>query len=105
MVQQTPKPFQHKMDLIVLVFLIYYIGKMAQRQALSVLKWRMRLAVAWVIADLAVAGTSLYLTKSFTTATVSGFLAAILAALIVFQAFKKEAAAQHRGIDNEKGGN
>lgn len=94
------------MDLIVLIFLIYYIGKMAQQQGLSSLRWRTRLAVAWVVSDLAVALVSWYLTNSFTTASVSGFLAAVLASLIVFQAFKKEAAAQqHRGQDNEKDDN
>lgn len=91
-----------KMDLVILIFLIYYIGKMAQQQGLNALKWRSRFALAWVIADLVVAGTSWYLTNSFTTASISGFLAAILAALIVFQAFKKEAAGRHHGPDKEK---
>ncbi|HET8572941.1 MAG TPA: hypothetical protein VFL76_03635 [Edaphocola sp.] len=90
------------MDLIILVFLIYYIGKMAQQQSLNVLRWRTRLAVAWIIADLVVAGASWYITNSFTTASVSGFLAAILAALIVFQAFRREAAEQRRSHDEEK---
>lgn len=91
------------MDLVVLIFLIYYIGKMAQQQGMNVLRWRTRLAVFWVVADLAVALLSWYLTNSFTTASISGFLAAVLASLIVFQSFKKEAAAQQqRDANNEK---
>ena len=40
------------MDVIVLIFLIIEIGKLAKRKGLSALKWRFNLAFAWIIGEL-----------------------------------------------------
>ena len=36
------------MDIIILIFLAYEIGKLAGRKGLSVLKWRFNLVIAWI---------------------------------------------------------
>ena len=36
------------MDIIILIFLAYEIGKLAKRKGLSVLKWRFNLVIAWI---------------------------------------------------------
>lgn len=78
------------MDVIILIFIVYYIGQLARKNGLNVLRWRTRLAAAWLIAEIMVGGLSLYLTHNYVTASISGILASILSALIIFQQFKRE---------------
>ena len=40
------------MDVIVLIFLIIEIGKLAKRKGLSALRWRVNLAIAWIAGEL-----------------------------------------------------
>ena len=40
------------LDIIILIFLVINIGKLAKRKGLSVLKWRFQLIIAWLGAEL-----------------------------------------------------
>ena len=40
------------MDVIILIFLIIEIGKLAKRKGLSALRWRVKLAIAWIAGEL-----------------------------------------------------
>ena len=40
------------LDIIILIFLVINIGKVARRKGVSVIKWRSQLVVAWIGAEL-----------------------------------------------------
>ena len=40
------------MDIIILIFLLFHIGKLAKRKGQSVLKWRFNLAIGWIGGEL-----------------------------------------------------
>lgn len=40
------------MDIIILIFLIIHVGKLAKRKGQSVLKWRFNLAIGWIGGEL-----------------------------------------------------
>lgn len=88
-----PCEFERAMlDLIILVFLIDNIGKSARKNGMNVLRWRMRLFFGYFFAEIGVAMLSLYMThNNLMIAAISGFLGGILAAVVIFQWFKKEA--------------
>lgn len=77
------------LDLIVLIFLVDYIGKLARKKGLNVLQWRLRLFFYWMGAELMIGLLSLSITHQIYVASISGLLAGLLAGLIVFQWFKK----------------
>ena len=40
------------MDIIILIFLLIHIGRLAKRKGQSALKWRFNLAIGWILAEL-----------------------------------------------------
>ena len=40
------------MDVIILIFLLFSIGKLVKQKGLSVLRWRINLALAWIVGEI-----------------------------------------------------
>lgn len=79
------------LDLIILIFLIDYIGKSARSKGMNVLSWRFRLFFGWMGAEMLIGLISFFITRQIFIAALSGFLGGVLAGFIIFQWFFKEA--------------
>lgn len=79
------------MDIIILIILASWMGRLAKRNGMNVFQWRMRIVGYTVGTNLLFAFTSYSITQQFLIAVLSGLLGGLLAAIIVFQWFYREA--------------
>lgn len=71
------------LDLLGIILSTYFLGKIVAQKGYDSLRWRVRHVCACIFVEILVGMISIYLTKNFLIASISGFVA--LAGIIIYR--------------------